>query len=99
MEADPEKRKQLVWDIERKLAEDVSRPVIFYPRGATCRKPELKGLTIMVNSIYNGGTRIPGRIGKIVPAATAGPMSCIAWQLLRWRTAVRITQCKMPLLC
>jgi peptide/nickel transport system substrate-binding protein len=54
MEADPEKRKTLVWEIERKLVEDVARPVIFYPRGATCRKPELKGLTIMVNSIYNG---------------------------------------------
>ncbi len=54
MEPDVEKRKQLVWQIERKLVEDVARPVIFYPRGATCRKPELKGLTIMVNSIYNG---------------------------------------------
>jgi len=54
MQADPEKRKKIVWEIERKLVEDVARPVIFYPRGATCRKPELKGLTIMVNSIYNG---------------------------------------------
>ena len=54
MEADPEKRKQLVWEIERKLIEDVARPVIFYPRGATCHQPEVKGLTIMVNSIYNG---------------------------------------------
>jgi peptide/nickel transport system substrate-binding protein len=43
-----------VGEIKRKLVEDVARPVIFYPRGATCRKPELKGLTIMVNSIYNG---------------------------------------------
>jgi len=54
MQADPEKRKKIVWEIERKLVEDVARPVIFYPRGATCRKPELKGLTIMVNGIYNG---------------------------------------------
>jgi peptide/nickel transport system substrate-binding protein len=54
METDQDKRKHLVWEIERTLAEDVARPVIFYPRGATCRKPELKGLTIMVNSIYNG---------------------------------------------
>ena len=30
MEADPEKRKQLVWEIERKLAEDGARPIIFY---------------------------------------------------------------------
>ncbi len=54
MEADPEKRKQLVWEIEKKLVEDVARPVIFYPRGATCHQPAVKGLTIMVNSIYNG---------------------------------------------
>jgi peptide/nickel transport system substrate-binding protein len=54
MEADPAKRKQLVWEIEKKLVEDVARPVIFYPRGATCHQPEVKGLTIMVNSIYNG---------------------------------------------
>src|SRR6266478_190214 len=54
MEADPENRKKLVWEIEKKLVEDVARPVIFYPRGATCHQPEVKGLTIMVNSIYNG---------------------------------------------
>jgi peptide/nickel transport system substrate-binding protein len=36
------------------LAEDSARPVIFYPRGATCRHPQVKGLTVMVNSIYNG---------------------------------------------
>ena len=54
MEADPEKRKQLVWEIERKLAEDDARPVIYYNRGATCRQPYVKGLTLMVNSIYNG---------------------------------------------
>jgi hypothetical protein len=28
--------------------------VLFYPRGAVCRAPELKGLTLMVSSIYNG---------------------------------------------
>jgi peptide/nickel transport system substrate-binding protein len=54
IEADPGRRKQLVWEIERKLVEDDARPVIFYPRGATCRHPQVKGLTVMVNSIYNG---------------------------------------------
>ena len=53
-EADQEKRKQLVWEIERKLAEDGARPIIFYPRGGTCWQPYVKGLTMMVNSIYNG---------------------------------------------
>jgi peptide/nickel transport system substrate-binding protein len=54
MEANLDKRKQLVWEIERKLAEDDARPIIFYGRGGTCRQPQLKGLTVMVNSIYNG---------------------------------------------
>jgi peptide/nickel transport system substrate-binding protein len=54
MEHDPEKRKEIVWQIERKLAEAAFRPVIFYPVGAGCRQPWLKGLTLMTNSIYNG---------------------------------------------
>ena len=54
MQADAEKRKRIVWEIERKLIEDVARPVIFYPRQATCRHARVKGLTVMVNSIYNG---------------------------------------------
>ena len=45
MEADPEKRKQLVWEIERKLAEDGARPIIFYAAAATCWQPYVKGLT------------------------------------------------------
>ena len=55
VEANQEKRKQLVWEIERKLAEDGARPIIFYSRGGTCRQPRVKGFTIMVNSIFNGG--------------------------------------------
>jgi peptide/nickel transport system substrate-binding protein len=35
-EAHQEKRKQLVWEIERKLAEDGARSIIFYGRRATC---------------------------------------------------------------
>jgi peptide/nickel transport system substrate-binding protein len=54
MEPDREKRRQLVWEIERRLAEDNVRPVIFYARQATCRQLRVKGLTLMVNSIYNG---------------------------------------------
>ena len=53
-EADAERRKQLLWKIERKLAEDSVRPIIFYSRGGTCWQPYVKGLTIMVNSIFNG---------------------------------------------
>ena len=54
MEPDLQKRHEMVWEIERKLAQDVARPIIFYPRSASCWQPYVKGLTIMVNSIYNG---------------------------------------------
>jgi peptide/nickel transport system substrate-binding protein len=54
MESDRQKRKQLAWEIERKLAEDDARPIVYYNRGGICWRPEVKGLTVMVNSIYNG---------------------------------------------
>jgi peptide/nickel transport system substrate-binding protein len=54
MEPDRQKRKQLAWDVERKLAEDDARPIIYYNRGAICWRPEVKGITVIVNSIYNG---------------------------------------------
>jgi peptide/nickel transport system substrate-binding protein len=54
IEADPGRRKQLVWAIERKLAEDGARPIIFYNRRGTCWQPWVKGLTIMVDSLHNG---------------------------------------------
>jgi peptide/nickel transport system substrate-binding protein len=54
IEADQQTRKQLVWEIDRKLQEDGARPIIYHLRGATCRQPRLKGLTTMSNSIYNG---------------------------------------------
>jgi peptide/nickel transport system substrate-binding protein len=52
-EGDPERRKPLLWAIERKLAEDGARPIIFYSRAATCWQPWVKGLTIMVDSLFN----------------------------------------------
>lgn len=54
MEADQDKRKKMVWDIERRLAEDVARPVLYHNRSGTCWHPYVKGYTPMVNSIYNG---------------------------------------------
>src|SRR5207244_3502614 len=41
MEADEGKRKQLLWAIERQLAEDVARPIIFSYRPVTCWKPSV----------------------------------------------------------
>jgi peptide/nickel transport system substrate-binding protein len=54
VESDRQNRQKLVWEIERKLAEDGARPIIYYGRGATCWQPRVKGLTVMVNSIFNG---------------------------------------------
>ncbi len=54
IESDPEKRRRLVWQIEKKLAEDGARPVLFFPRSGTCWYPHVKGFTVMVNSNYNG---------------------------------------------
>jgi peptide/nickel transport system substrate-binding protein len=53
-ESDQEKRKKLVWEIDRKLQEDGARPIIFHGIFGTCWQPRVKGLTMMVNSIYNG---------------------------------------------
>ena len=54
VETDIAKRKTIVWDIERKLAEDVARPIIMHNRAAACWQPYVKNVSIMVNSIYNG---------------------------------------------
>ncbi len=53
-ETDLAKRKKLVWEIDKKLQEDVARPIIFHARTGTCWQPYVKGVTVMVNSSYNG---------------------------------------------
>jgi peptide/nickel transport system substrate-binding protein len=53
-ESDVAKRRRMVWTIEKKLVSDDARPILFYNRAATCWHPQVKGLTLMVNSIYNG---------------------------------------------
>jgi peptide/nickel transport system substrate-binding protein len=52
--ADRDKRRRHVWDIDKQLQEDGARPIIYHTRAATCMQPQVKGLTIMVNSQYNG---------------------------------------------
>ncbi|HEX4615327.1 MAG TPA: ABC transporter substrate-binding protein [Stellaceae bacterium] len=54
MEPDPGKRKKLAWDADYKLQQDLARPIIYHLRAATCWQPEVKGLTMMTNSQYNG---------------------------------------------
>ena len=54
MEFDQKKRRELVWAIERKLAEDAARPILWHNRTGTCWQPYVKGYSLMVNSVYNG---------------------------------------------
>jgi peptide/nickel transport system substrate-binding protein len=52
-ETDPVKRKELLWQAERIIAEEVARPIILHNRAATCWQPYVKGITSHNNSIYN----------------------------------------------
>ncbi len=54
VETNQEQRKALVWQIERKLAEDGARLILYYTRGGICWRPHVKDLTVMTNSIFNG---------------------------------------------
>jgi peptide/nickel transport system substrate-binding protein len=53
-ERDPVRRLQMVHEIDQALQEQLARPVIYHRRGGTCWQPWVKGLTMMVNSQYNG---------------------------------------------
>ena len=52
-ERDTAKRKTMVWDIERVLAEDVARPIISHGTAAQCWQPYVKNYVRQENSIYN----------------------------------------------
>lgn len=52
-EPDRKKRQELVWEIDRKLQEDVARPIISHGRIAGCWHPQVKNVTLHINSIYN----------------------------------------------
>ncbi|MBS0220876.1 MAG: ABC transporter substrate-binding protein [Proteobacteria bacterium] len=53
-EMDKEKRRKLVWKIDRRLLEDNARPMIMWNRAATCSRSYVKGYVQQVNSVYNG---------------------------------------------
>jgi peptide/nickel transport system substrate-binding protein len=53
-ETDIDKRRKLVWQIDRKLLEDGARPIVMWNRAATCMQPFVKGYVPEVNSVYNG---------------------------------------------
>ncbi len=51
--ADYDQRRKLVWEIDKKLQEDVARPIIFHGRAGTCWHPHVKGFVNPQNSLYN----------------------------------------------
>jgi peptide/nickel transport system substrate-binding protein len=50
---DVTKRREIVWEIERILNDDVARPVILHGRSAQCRQPYVRGHVRAANSIYS----------------------------------------------
>jgi peptide/nickel transport system substrate-binding protein len=54
IERDVKRRHELVWEIDRRLQEDIVRPILYYMRKATCWSPDVSGLKLQTNSIYNG---------------------------------------------
>ncbi len=53
-EADLEKRRKMVWEIDKFITNEAVRPIIFHGVAAGCWQPHVKGVVLMVNSIYNG---------------------------------------------
>jgi peptide/nickel transport system substrate-binding protein len=53
-ETDIDKRRKIVWEIDRKLLEDGARPIIMWNRASICMQPYVKGYVAQVNSVYNG---------------------------------------------
>jgi peptide/nickel transport system substrate-binding protein len=52
-ELDQDKRRKLVWDIERILVDDAARPIIQHGVSGNCWHSYVKGYTAHSNSIYN----------------------------------------------
>ena len=44
----------MVQDADYLLQKGLGRPIVYHLRAATCWSPQLKGVTLMSNSQYNG---------------------------------------------
>ena len=52
-ELDTDKRKSIVWDVERVLAADVARPIIIQGVAGLCWQPHVRNFVLHHNGIYN----------------------------------------------
>ena len=50
---DKQKRKEIVWQVEKLLVDDAARPIIDHNINATCWHPHVKGFMVKDNAIYN----------------------------------------------
>jgi hypothetical protein len=57
MEGDPARRRQILSQIEHKLAEEDARPIIFYADRGYCLRPWVKNEMVNSNSIFDGARR------------------------------------------
>ncbi|MBV9828253.1 MAG: ABC transporter substrate-binding protein [Alphaproteobacteria bacterium] len=53
LETDQQRRKAMVWDIQKRLEQEGARITMYYSRGATCWTPHVKGVLLPLNSLYN----------------------------------------------
>ena len=74
-EIDPAKRKSLVWEIERRLAQDVARPITYHSQQAGCWQGYVKNFDVMTNSIYNGW-RWGDEVAAIAGVVPLGLLPC-----------------------
>ena len=72
-ELDQEKRLKMVWEIDRKLQEDVARPIIAYGRAAGCWQPHVKNVTLSrpTASTTAGASRTSGSTANLRPPPSA----------------------------
>jgi hypothetical protein len=65
MQFDQQRRKDRVWAIERALAEDTARPILYHIRAGICWQPLREGYTMMVNGLQRlaYGRRLARQIG------------------------------------
>jgi peptide/nickel transport system substrate-binding protein len=54
MESNVAKRREMVWEIDKRLQEDGARPILYHARGAQCHQRHVRGFKMMANSVYNG---------------------------------------------
>jgi peptide/nickel transport system substrate-binding protein len=52
-ELDKEKRKKIVWDIERILVDDAARPIVLFGTAGNCWQPYVRNFKPHNNSQYN----------------------------------------------